>query len=486
MDVPDNRTCEANFADPPLNHEQPPATHFAGKRVAFIGKLGGMSRRDAMRLVREQGGIACEHPSPGVDVVVIGAEESPLATQDLLPQEICAAVAEGRIEVIQETQLWQQLGLVEHQAWVKRLYTPAMLADLLGVSVRVIRRWHRRGLIVPVRTVHKLPYFDFQEIATARRMAELLAAGASASAIEKKLDRLAQVVPDVSRPLAQLSVIVEGQQILLRQGEGLIEPGGQLRLDFDVSPSTDDAPHDESDLGGEGNVLSFADAAQTNLSAPTNPFAKPNSSAITNASAAGVTESIWSPSNSNAEADIARNAVGEQASNSLDDSPYNSLDDSLLQQAYDCEDQGDYEAAVDCFHCLLARDGARPETCFQLAELLYRMGQTWAARERYLMAIELDPEFVEARASLGGVLAEMGRSELAVAAFRGALYVHDEYPDVHYNLARCLDDMGQETQADHHWRRFLELAPESPWAAMARERVGTSCGQADAVGVAPK
>ena len=64
-----------------------------------------------------------------------------------------------------------------------------MLADLLGVGVSVIRRWHRRGLIVPAREVRRLAYFDFREVATARHLAELLAAGVSPAAIEKKLAR---------------------------------------------------------------------------------------------------------------------------------------------------------------------------------------------------------------------------------------------------------------------------------------------------------
>ena len=96
----------------------------------------------------------------------------------------------------------------------------------------IVRRWHRRGLIVPRREVRKLPYFDFQEVATARQLAELLAAGMSPQAIEKKLAELVRYRPGVERPLAQLSVIVEGKQLLLRQGDGLIAPGGQLWFNF--------------------------------------------------------------------------------------------------------------------------------------------------------------------------------------------------------------------------------------------------------------
>src|SRR5213075_865218 len=124
--------------------------------------------------------------------------------------EVCDAAEAGRLEVIGESQFWQRLGVVEPEGQVRRLYTPGMLAELLSVPLAVVRRWQRRGLIRPVREVRRLPYFDFQEVATARRLAELLAAGVSPQRIEKQLASLARVLPDVERPLAQLSVIVEG------------------------------------------------------------------------------------------------------------------------------------------------------------------------------------------------------------------------------------------------------------------------------------
>ena len=101
-----------------------------------------------------------------------------------------------------------------------------MLADLLGVPVAVIRRWHRRGLIVPVREVRRLPYFDFQEVATARRLAELLAAGVSPRAIEKQLAAFARYLPDVARPLAQLSVIVRARRFCCGKATGCSSRAG--------------------------------------------------------------------------------------------------------------------------------------------------------------------------------------------------------------------------------------------------------------------
>jgi tetratricopeptide (TPR) repeat protein len=312
--------------------------------------------------------------------------------------------------VFSETQLWQHLGFVDGEHDARRLYTPAMLAELLGTSVAVVRRWHRKGLIVPVREVHRLPYFDFQEVATARHLAELLAAGCSPQTIERKLAALARVLPKIDRPLAQLSIIVEGKQILLRQGDGLIEPGGQLRFDFestedDVTAPTSDPPAPES--------ISFSDVRSASLDTP----------------------------------------------------------EAMAAAAAELEDEGRLDAAADMYRALLASTGPLAEVNFNLAELLYRQGELAAARERYYMAVELDEDYVEARANLGCVLAELGETELAIAAFEGALRHHGDYPDAHYHLARTLDEQGQREQAESHWRTFLTLAADSPWAEEARVRL---------------
>jgi tetratricopeptide (TPR) repeat protein len=73
---------------------------------------------------------------------------------------------------------------------------------------------------------------------------------------------------------------------------------------------------------------------------------------------------------------------------------------------------------------------------------------------------------------LGCVLAETGDPELALAAFQGALQTHPEYPDAHYHTARTLDRVGREIEAEPHWAEFLRLAPDSPWADEARQRLG--------------
>ncbi len=411
----------------------------AGKRIALAGKLGGMNRREATNLLRSYSATVVDLDADEIDWVVIGAEESPLSESDLLTPRLRNAAASGRVEVLAETDLWQRMGLVDVERSVKRFYTPAMLAELLGVSVRVIRRWHRRGLIIPARTMHKLPYFDFQEVATARRLAELVAAGASPQAIEERLRKLAEVLPEVTRPLAQLSVLIEGRHVLLRQGEGLIEPGGQLRFDFGGSAwnrvpetSTPDVlalgerVHDPSPGGPAPADDSWPGGAQWDYE--TGP-----------ASFLGGT---FPPGSAHGHPD----------------------DDELLRAVYDFEDRGDLTTAIDYCRAILARDGMRADICFQLGELLYRDGQIDAARERYFCAIELDDTFVEARTSLACVLAETGRPELAVAALRGVLTLHPDYPDAHYHLATILDEQGRSDEAAEHWGILRRVAPDHLWS----------------------
>ncbi len=387
-----------------------------GVRVALVGRLASMSKRDAAQLIREHGGTLVDRVAGDVAWIVIGEAEMPFpdltGTEEWLDAEMRAAADEGRVRVATETQLWQHLGLVDLDHDVHRLYTPAMLADLLGVDIRTIRRWHRRGLIKPARMVRRLAYFDFQEVATARRLAELLAAGVKAGALERKLAGLARYLPDVERPLAQLSIIIEGKEILLRQGDGLIEPGGQLRFDFGAAE-------------GAGN-----DVEGTELPGPVSIS----------------TEQIHADR-------LAR-------------SP-----DEICRLAAELEDEGQLATAADMYRAAMAVGGPKAETCFQLAELLYRQGDIAGARERYYMTIELDEDYVEARANLGCVLVESGQIDLAIAAFEGALTYHEDYADVHYHLARALDQLGREPEADEHWRQFLDLAPDSPWADQAHSRL---------------
>lgn len=388
--------------------------------MATVGKLGSTTKKEMVRLIRKAGGRLLDRPTASTDILVVGADQPLLVdwTRDVDP-EVAQAIESGAIEVLPETELWQRLGVVESQP-VKQLYTPAMLADLLHVSVRVVRRWHRMGLIKPVKEVLRLPYFDYSEVATARQLAQWLSEGATVHSIQQQLADLALLVPDEARSIQQLSITAEGKRLLLRQGDGLVESTGQMRIDFGALDGSPAASADEHSSTISFEALTAASRSSTSVK-----------------------------------------EVGD-APASLEE---------MLEQANIAEDEDRLDVAADWYRAALASQGPSADICFQLAELLYRMNDLTAARERYYMALELNPDLVEARANLGCVLVELGQSDLAVAAFEGTLAQYDGYADVHYHMARTLDELEQHDRAAVHWSRFLELAPSSPWAEEAEERL---------------
>ena len=383
----------------------------AGARVYLRGKFGGMTQRDTTQLIRSFGAAVTEVLDSQTSLIVVGADELDINDLHLwLDEDFQRSVAQGHLEIISETQLWQRLGLVEPEQQIHRLYTPAMLAQLLELPLAVIRRWHRRGLISPVKEFFKLPFFDFQEVVMARRLADLVAAGASPATIEAKLSQLSEFLPEMERRISQLAVIVEGKQLLLRQGEGLIEPGGQLRIDFDSFEYPDDAS-----VPSGNNSLKIS-----SITKEIDHLATPND--------------------------------------------YLALANSL-------EEEERVPEAIEVFRSMILAFGPSAEICFQLGDLLLRIDDLAAARERYYMAIELDAEMVEARASLGCVLQKEGQFSLAASAFQGALEYYPDYPDAHFHLARTYEQLGMEEDALDHWVRFLDLAPTSPWADEAKDQI---------------
>jgi TPR repeat/MerR HTH family regulatory protein/Tetratricopeptide repeat len=396
----------------------------AGRRVMLVGKLASMPRREAEQLVREHGGLLTESARDEADLIVASDDSASLqrlsTNRQLFDDELRARIASGQVELIGESELWARMGLVESGQGIERLYTPAMLAELVHVPIAAIRQWRHSGAIIAKREVQRLPYFDFEEVRVARKLAQLLAAGGSLAAVNRKLKGLARLLPGVERPLADPAVVVEGRRLFVRRDEGLSEPTGQLLIDFDAPK-----PQTEGDVASEDGPVAIPMVAGEALHKPS---ARPRGA-----------------------------------------HPYAAED--LRALAAELEGTGQPEQAVEVYRAVLFSGDSTAEDQFALAELLYLGGDLAAARERYYAAIELDEDFVEARSNLGCVLAELGEVGLAEAAFRGALEYHPDYADAHYHLARLLDRANRSREAACHWQLFMNLAPASPWADEARDRM---------------
>ena len=307
---------------------------------------------------------------------------------------------------------------------VRRYSSAAMMAEVLGVPPAAIRHWIRGGLLEVAERSGSLEWLDFGQLVVGRHLAGLLAGGLSLREIDAKLAGLAPGGgPAAARAVDR--VVVDGRRLSIDREGQLLGAGGQLQFTF------------------------YTDSLAAGRGAP-----RPAEAAIV-------------------ELPLRDAGVGLDRANGSTPLPGGDVVAEILDLADDLEAAGEYIEAAEALRAVLQAQGPTAAVNFMLAELLYRAGDLTAARERYYAAIELDPDHLQARASLGCVLGELGEPELALAALEGVLRQEPDYADAHWHVAGVLAALGRDADARRHLRRFLALAPQSPWADLARERLAS-------------
>ena len=93
-------------------------------------------------------------------------------------------------------------------------------ARLSGLTPRQLAYWRRTGLVVPgVRTQGGQARYTFTDLVTLRAARRLRDAGISLQRIRKCLRSLTEFLPATDRPLAELSLVVTGDVVLVFHGE---------------------------------------------------------------------------------------------------------------------------------------------------------------------------------------------------------------------------------------------------------------------------
>jgi tetratricopeptide (TPR) repeat protein len=212
-------------------------TVLRGREVAFTGRLASMTRAEAADLVAAHGGRFALSPTRHTAFLVVGQEGWPLQEDGRLTRKLIKARAlekEGApIAVLAEEVFLGLLGLEERLEDIHRIYTTGQVARILGLPGSTVRAWARAKLIEPVRTVNRLSYFDFRQIAGAKAICELVRAGIPPARIRRSLEGLRGLRLGAEEPLLQLALIEEDGRLLARLRDGLLlEPSGQLCFDF--------------------------------------------------------------------------------------------------------------------------------------------------------------------------------------------------------------------------------------------------------------
>lgn len=385
-----------------------------GERVAFTGTLASMTHAQAAELVSQHGGVATDHVSRQTTMLVVGEEGWPLEDNGQPSVKLQQAerwrLAGCEIELLNESHWLTLLGLNDHREEVHRLYTPAMLSSILGISVHVIRGWARAGLIRPIRMVYRLPYFDFREVSSARRLNELLVSGVPRKDLEESLRRLPSVQRGDDRPLEQLQILAHQLGVVIRDDHGLLmAASGQRLLNFEIDEPA--SVEEEVVIDGPPSIR-----------------------------------------------------FGPEKLEQLEPR------DWLIEgcRLYDADRLVE---ALEAFRLAAMASPNSADVHFQVGECLYRLGHVESAIERYYSAVEHDHDFLEAWTQIGCLHRELGDSAAAKQAFQKALQLLPEYPDAHFHLAETLYDLGEDAQARVHWEEYLQHDSRGPWADIARQRL---------------
>jgi tetratricopeptide (TPR) repeat protein len=215
-----------------------------GQRVCVTGRLAAMSHQDLAALVRACGGHFQHHPLKGGFLLVIGADGWP-AKGDGSPSLIFERARKLRaygypVEFLAEEEFFERIGFGARSAALGARQSIADLTRILGVSAARLRRWVRMGLIRPVEEVHRFCYFSFSEVASARRLCELVSGGAKLARIRDGLEQFRSWLPAAEVSFSQLALLERNGELLLRLNGALVEPSGQRR--FDLDRLSDDGP----------------------------------------------------------------------------------------------------------------------------------------------------------------------------------------------------------------------------------------------------
>ena len=156
--------------------------------VAFTGRLASMRRADAFALVRMHGGKPRKGVTKQTDVLIVGELGWPLL-DDGRPSNSLVRAKSYRVLIASERQFLQWLGksALEEQA---KTYTADQLASLSKLPKEIIEQLSMFGLIEARNGL-----YGFRDLAAARQVAGLLAAGTALSVSRRAFTRFANGFP---------------------------------------------------------------------------------------------------------------------------------------------------------------------------------------------------------------------------------------------------------------------------------------------------
>lgn len=287
-------------------------------------------------------------------------------------------------------------------------YSLSEAARILSLSPTRLRYWQRTALIPASGTDSGQPTFDFRDLICIRAVVALLEHGVPLRRIRRSAEAIRARVPEADHPLDALRIWVDGsERVVVRHEGSLLEPDGQLVLDFQLDPE------------GAEEVERLRPALPEREGAP----------------------------------DFERALEQFEIGCRLDSEPAR------------------YAEAIEAYRAAVEADPGFSDAWCNLGTVYYNRSDRETARRCYEAAVGYEPTHVEANFNLANLLEELGEDESALRHYRLALAVDPCYADLHLNLALLQEKLGRHPKAREHWQRYVELSPKGTWAEVARQRL---------------
>jgi tetratricopeptide (TPR) repeat protein len=129
----------------------------------------------------------------------------------------------------------------------------------------------------------------------------------------------------------------------------------------------------------------------------------------------------------------------------------------LSQAAQAAIDREDWPQACAELERLVAEAPHSAEARHRLARVLLAQGHLVAAEAAERRAIELDPEYVDARIGLGEIETRLGRPQEGLKHVAYAVEIDPRRPEAHIAAGQALEAMGQADEALAAYFRALDL-----------------------------
>jgi len=273
---------------------------------------------------------------------------------------------------------------------VSDVFTGAEVGRLLGISASRLRSLDRAGIVSPSGHRKGRRAYTFSDVIALRAARDLLARKVRLRDVARAVENIRGALPKVTRPLAELRIVSDGQRVVVKSAAGTFEPlTGQMVLDFDVKSLRDDVVRVLRPMVGRDRAKTAYEIYVRASQLDENPQTM-----------------------SEAE-ELYRQA--------LEIDPWLAIAYTNLGNI--CFRRGDEAQAESLYRRALEIDRKQPEAQYNLGYVMLERGHAGAAVEFFRGAIESDPRFADAYFNLAMAYEQVGESGKARPCWRKYLEI---------------------------------------------------------------